>query len=385
MNNLDKNTKELVKGLKDGNDKALETALTAFQQATYERIKADFDEFTASQDKAVLAQRGYRSLTSEEKTFYEKFIEAAKASDYKQAIANIDVSFPDTTIEDVFKEITDTHPLLNRINFQSTTLVTKWVLSDASVTKATWGAINSAIVTEITGSLKEVDLGQNKLTAFALIPLDMLDMGATFIDKYIRALLAEGLATALEDGIINGDGNGKPIGLTRDIHEGVTVTGGAYPIKESVALDSFTPEDYGAVLATLAKTEQGNPRTFNQVQLIVNPVDYLTKIMPATTLLNANGAYVANVFPFPTEVIQSTSVAQGKAVLAVLPEYFMGVAASKSATIEYSDEFKYLEDMRTYKTKFYGNGRAYDNTCAVLLDISGISPAYLNVKEIATV
>ena len=139
------------------------------------------------------------------------------------------------------------------------------------------------------------------------------------------------------------------------------------------------------VLATLAVTEQGNPRTFNQVQLIVNPTDYLTKVMPATTLLNAQGAYINNVFPFPTEVIQSSSVAQGKAVLAILPEYFMGVAASKSATIEYSDEFKFLEDMRAYKTKFYGNGRAYDNTCAVLLDITGISPAYLNVKDISNV
>lgn len=383
MKNLDKHTKSLVKSM--GDNKELENAISALQQSIYEGVKADFEDYLETQDNAILAQRGYRNLTSEEKKFYEKFISAAKASDYKQAIANIDVSFPETILEDVFKELQDKHPLLKRINFQSTTLVTKWILSDATITKATWGAINSAIVTEIEGSLKMVDIGQNKLTAFALIPLDMLDMGAVFIDKYIRALLAEGLAVALEDGIINGDGNGKPIGLTRDIHDGVTVSGGVYPLKESVALDSFTPEDYGNVLATLAVTEQGNPRTFNQVQLIVNPTDYLTKVMPATTLLNAQGAYINNVFPFPTEVIQSSSVAAGKAVLALLPEYFMGVAASKSATIEYSDEFKFLEDMRTYKTKFYGNGRAYDNTCAVLLDITGIVPAYLNVRNVAGV
>ena len=40
---------------------------------------------------------------------------------------------------------------------------------------------------------------------------------------------------------------------------------------------------------------------------------------------------------------------EGEAILCILPEYFFGVGASKNASIEYSDEFKFLEDKRVYK------------------------------------
>ncbi len=384
MKNLDTKNKSIVADMR-GDDKAMAKAIAALQQNIAENIKADFEDFKREKDRKILAARGYRDLTSAENEFYNKFAESAKSADYKNSIANIDVSFPETVLEDVFKEITDTHPLLKKINFQAVTLVTKWILSDHTVTKATWGAINSAIITEIEGALKMIDLTQNKLTAFAIIPVDMLDMGAVFIDKYIRALLVEGLSIGLEDALINGTGKDCPIGLTRDIHEGVSVSDGVYPLKSAQALTSFAPEEYGAVLSTLATTEAGNPRAFNSVQLIVNPVDYFTKVMPATTVQGADGGYISNVFPFPTEVIPCTSVASGKAVLALLDEYFMGVGSAKTGVIEYSDEFKFLDDVRTYKTKFYGNGRAYDNTCAVYLDITDLEPAYITVKQLADV
>lgn len=45
----------------------------------------------------------------------------------------------------------------------------------------------------------------------------------------------------------------------------------------------------------------------------------------------------------------------------------MGIGGAKEGVIEYSDEFKFLEDKRTFKIKMYGMGRAYDNTVSVLL------------------
>ena len=291
---------------------------------------------------------------------------------------------PETIIEDVFKDLTTEHPLLAKINFKTVKYLTKWLLNDHTEDQAVWGEINSEITKQIESGFKTFDITQGKLTGYIVIPKDMLDLGPVFIDAYVRAILKEIIALGLEAGIINGTGvKGQPIGLVRDIHKGVSVdTENGYPEKEAVAVTNFSPAAYGKLVGeNLAKKENGKVRKINTLQMIVNPVDYLTKVMPATTLQNTNGEYKRDLFPIPTEVIQSAAVAEGKAILTVLPEYFFGIGASKEGQIEYSDEFKFLEDVRVYKTKMYGAGRCEDNTSAVVLDIANLDPAYITVKS----
>jgi hypothetical protein len=58
----------------------------------------------------------------------------------------------------------------------------------------------------------------------------------------------------------------------------------------------------------------------------------------------------------------------------------MGIGAGTSGgKIEYSDEYKFLDDERVYLTKLIGNGRALDNNAFILLDITGLVPAQLQV------
>ena len=110
-------------------------------------------------------------------------------------------------------------------------------------------------------------------------------------------------------------------------------------------------------------------------------VSFLITGMPATTVLNTAGSYVNNLFPFPTEVIISNEVATGDAVLCLLDEYFLGVGGSKNGVVEYSDEYKFIEDQRAFKIKQYAAGRAFDNTSALYLDINGVKPAYITVES----
>ena len=116
--------------------------------------------------------------------------------------------------------------------------------------------------------------------------------------------------------------------------------------------------------------------------MLCTPSDYYTKVMPATTVLNANGTYVNNLFPVPTQVVQTTQLTDGKAILFLPGEYGAFAGGSRQGTLEFSDEFKFLEDMRVFKIKQYADGRATDNTAALLLDISGLEPAYINVKGV---
>lgn len=368
----------LQKAMNSDNEEEIKQAWEGFHQSIADTIRQDFEE--ANGNQVILAQRGYRQLTADEKKYYEKLIEAGKSTTPKQAFAGMMEIMPETIIEDVFKDLTEEHPLLNKINFTSVKYLTKWILNDHTVQTAVWGEINSTITEEVTSAFRTVDITHCKLSAFAVIEKDMLDLGPTFLDNYIRTFLKESLLCALEKAIVDGTGKNQPIGLTRDVSEDVNVSGGIYPKKEKIAVTDFSPKTYGSLLAKLCVTEKGRNRKFNKVLMICNQQDYLTKIMPASTVLNSAGAYVNNLFPFPTDVEISNELATGEAVICLPEEYFMGIGGAKEGVIEYSDEFKFLEDKRVYKIKMYGMGKAYDDTVAILIDISNLDPAFITTK-----
>lgn len=370
----------LQSAMKSGGEEEVKQAWEQFHASVVESVRMDFE--MANGDEKILAQRGFRQLTQKEKNYYEKLIEAGKSKDPQQAMTDLITieAMPETIIEDVYRDLTEEHPLLAAINFQNVQYLTKWILNDHTKEAAVWGDINAEITKEIESSFKVVEITQCKLTAFAMIEKDMLELGPVFLDNYIRTFLKEALYCALEKGILTGSGLKMPVGLNRDIHKGVSYsTSTGYPEKEAIKVTSFLPEEYGNLLAKLAESESGRMRKFDKVTLVCNQVDYLKKVMPATTVLTTAGTYATNLFPFPTDVIRSNELDTGKAILFLPEEYFMGVGTSKDGAIEYSDEFKFLEDKRTFKIKLHAMGKAFDNTVAIVLDISELDPAYITV------
>ena len=218
-----------------------------------------------------------------------------------------------------------------------------------------------------------------------MIPKDMLELGPVYLDNYIRTILTDALACALENAVVNGTGKNMPIGLNRNISSTASVVGGEYPKKTAVKVTSFAPKEYGPLVAKLAKTEKGVYRKIDRVALICNPVDYLNKVMPATTVLNAAGTYTNNIFPFPTDTYQSAELAEGEAILCIPKEYFMGLGSSKAGAITFDDSAQFLEDNRVYMIKAFANGRAFDDTVAIVIDISKLDPAYITVKNMDAV
>src|SRR5699024_9902391 len=120
-----------------------------------------------------------------------------------------------------------------------------------------------------------------------------------------RQVLYEALANGLEAGIVAGDGNGKPIGMNRQVGEGVTVTGGVYPEKAKVTVSDLDPDTIGNLLSLIAVDPNGKPRQVRDLILIVNPQDYFQKVMPATTLMAPDGSYRNDVMPYPMTIVQS--------------------------------------------------------------------------------
>ena len=382
---------DIVQAMKSGDEKAAQTAWAAFHDSIAAKVRKDFAELQESNDAAVLAQRGYRQLTAKETKWYQKVIDALRSTNPKQEFVSIINSpneedlMPTTIIEDVYKNLRDNHPLLGAIDFQYTGYITKWILNDHTVQKAVWGPINSEIVKEITSAFKTETINQSKLSAYAVIENDMLDLGPTFLDGYIRACLAEALAAGLVYGLVDGTGKDEPVGLTRDIHDGVEFNSSTgYPRKTAEPVKDFSPKNYGPLVAKMAVNEKGKPKSFAEVSLVCNLVDYLTKIMPATTVLTSGGTYARDLFPFPTKVYVDNILETGEAVLFIPGEYHLFMGGQKNGVIEVSEENKFLEDQTVFKIKQHGTGRAADNTSALLLDISDLDPAYITVKEVTT-
>lgn len=381
---------QLSEAMQTNDQEKINKAWESFHDSIAESVRQDFEEAMKSNDSAVLVQRGFRQLTTKETKWYEKFIEAARSSNPKQAfttLLNTDLEedmMPETIIEDVYKHLEEEHPLLKAIGVQYVGFSTKWVLNDHTRQLAAWGEINSEIGKEITSAFKIIDVTQNKLSAFAAIQLDMLDLGPVFLDAYIRRCLLEALACGLEDGIVNGTGLNQPIGLIRDIHDGVSVsTSTGYPAKSKTVVTDFTPKTYGGLVAKMAQTENGKMRKVGKLVLLVNPVDYYNKIVPATTVMGTDGLYRADVLPVPTQIIQTTALASGDAVLFMPDEYKLLAGGRRNGSIEYSDEYKFLEDMRYFKIKQHATGKAFDDNCALYLDISNLEELYVTVKQYA--
>lgn len=247
---------------KEGNTEEFENGLHDLFKNFHDEIVAQAAAMQGSADAAVMAQRGVRQLTGEEKEFYNTLIGAMKASgdsNPMMALAGTDKTFPITIITEVMEDMKQAHPLLEEVDTVSATGLMKFLINTDTGDNATWDALETAISKEVASAFKEIDLGQFKLSAWIPISIDMLELGASWLDSYIRVCLSEALAIGFENGIVTGTGKNMPIGMDRSVADDVTVTAGVYPQKEAVAVTDFGRATYGNLVSRLAKHRMGNP------------------------------------------------------------------------------------------------------------------------------
>ena len=365
---------KMMDALKANDSEAYVQAVEEMMQEVAKETASRFEMMQDEKDVAVLQSRGIRQLTGEETKYYQALAEAMRDANPKQALTNVKVTMPETVLTSVFEDLQTNHPLLSRIKFMPTGGAVKMLMSTGETQQAQWGELCDEVVKEILAGFKEVDTGLLKLSAFLPVCKALLDLGPAWLDSFVRQVLYEALANGLEYGIINGDGNKKPIGMDRQVGAGVSVTGGVYPQKAAVKVTDLDPVTIGSLLATMAKDEDGKQRVVKDVILIVSPVDYFSKVMPATTVMAPDGTYRNDVLPYPMTVIQSAAMAEGKAIIGIAYKYFAAAGMGKDGRIEYSDHYQFIEDNRVYLIKLYANGFPMDNNAFQRLDISGLKP-----------
>lgn len=371
-------TESDVGGFNQALDGMLQLKAEALKNEYEQKMQQMIDEHT----QQVLAARGANQLTPEERNYYTQFAKAASSSNPKQAVDGLAERMPKTIINRVFEDLRTNHPLLSKINFIAAGGLVEMVINTNGYQEAAWGALTDEIVKELTSGFKVISATLLKISAFLPVCKAMLDLGPEWLDRFVREVLYEALANGLEAGLVAGDGNGKPIGMIRQVGDNVVVTGGVYPEKEAQEIEDLTPVTVGALLAQLATDPDGENRKVEDVLFLVNPVDYYQKVMPATTLMAPDGSYRNDVMPYPMSIIQSPSVPSGKAVLGLGRRYIALLGTAKEGKIEYSDHYRFLEDERVYLIKAYANGLPADDTSFLLLDISKLKEVTYTVVQV---
>ena len=287
-------------------------------------------------------------------------------------------------IDAVMDDIRRAHPLLDEITFMNTHGAIKMLVNKKGAQTAVWGKITSAIAAELEGAFDAVDTMLLKLSAYMPISKDLVELGPTWMDAYVRATLSEAVALGLEVGIVDGDGKEKPIGMTRDVSDTANVQGGVYPRMTAVKLTSLEAEELGKIVAKLARDplnkDDKHARPVNGLLLLVNPFDYWEKFMPATTPRATDGTFNHDVLPIPAKMIQTPALEKGVAVIGIAKKYFAALGSPRKANIVYDDSVRFIEDERVYMAKLFGAGFPMDEYAFVLLDVSALKPYALTVK-----
>ncbi len=314
-------------------------------------------------DRSILQQRGQNVLTSEETKFFNAAVLDGGFKD--------DSILPETTQERVFEDLVKEHPLLDALGLQDLGAVTKFIYSDATKAFA-WKEIFGDISGQVNAAFRSEKIGQLKLTAFAVIPNDMLELGPVWIERYVRTLLVESYSVGLEYGFVNGRGatQSEPVGLLKDVNAET----GAITDKTSSGTLTFAPSQYGEIIAgelysvvkalsTNAKNE--SRKIGGKVVMVVNPIDSIG-VQFRNTIQTANGQWVT-ALPYNIQVVESEEIPVGKALFFVKGEYLAVIAGGYK--LKKFDQTFAMEDATLYTIKQFANGKPKDNKTALLYDL----------------
>lgn len=349
---------EIKNAIDSGDADKFAEAIVKNIQANGDRIQQELIEEAKNfnienADASILAQRGFKPLTAAERKYY---------NEVKDKHSFDGLELPKTVFERVFEDLTKNHPLLSEINFVNVTGVTEWVVRKDDVEAAWWGKLCDEIKKKLDNAFETIKTDLYKVSAYVPVCKAMLALGPEWLDRYVRTILGESIALAMEKAIIAGEGGEEPIGIIKKIAD---VSGGKNQDKVAKALADFSPESIGGeILAPLAKGKNGLSRLI----LIVNSTDYYKKFYPLFNIQDENGVYHKQNLPFDGKVIESIYMPEGKMVVGEAKNYFMGIGSALK--IEHSDEYRFLEEQRVYIAKQYANGRPRKDEDFLVFDIT---------------
>lgn len=344
---------------------AMELVVSAKNDELIQKILADADR--AASDAQFAKSLNLRILNEEETKFYNILKSGPKQAITIDQVDFIPTTIIDRTLEDVKKE----SKLLQLINFAPAG-VKRWFTA-SKTGKGKWGGLTEAITSELSAGIAGLNMEVSKFHVLLLVPKSIRELGLPFVDKYFMAILKEAFEDGIEDGYLNEDGKDAPIGIYRLINTSVD---GVHTAKTlNTAITDFKPKTLAPVKKAL---NNGGKRSIDKIYLICNPADKADYVEPA--LYDAEGKMISSYKNL--EVIDTPNNPLGMAAFTLAGKYTMGLNGFNLT--EYK-EAKALDDVDALVIKAYGNGRADDDNCAFVFDVTKLEEYIPTVRTVAEV
>ena len=367
---LQQKVKELLDGAED-KSAAIYEAAEMIINAKHDTLIKELVEQNAkaAADESYRKSLGLHALSKEESEFYEKVKGGVYQAITAKQIDIMPTSIVDRTLEDV-KKASD---ILTLVNFAPAD-VKHWITGEHSG-KAAWGTeLTSEITGELSATIKGIDLEQHKLTVYMVIPKAISDLALPFVDKYFRAILAEAMQDGLVEGYLNGNGKTGPVGITKKL-ETFTSTGTAQDKTKLNTIKKFSPKGLKEVRKTLSNKGK---RRVAELHLICNPLDEAEYVDPCLYGEALTGGYRNTSF-MPIVKHVDANCPEGTGIFTLKGVYTMGTSGVR---FDEYDQTKAMEDANLVIGKCYANGRADDDNCAVVFDITKLEEYVLPVNQV---
>lgn len=367
---LQQKVKELLDGAED-KSAAIYEAAEMITNAKHDTLIKELVEQNAkaAADESYRKSLGLHTLSKEESEFYEKVKGGVYQAITAKQIDIMPTSIVDRTLEDV-KKASD---ILTLVNFAPAD-VKHWITGEHSG-KAVWGTELTAEITgELSATIKGIDLEQHKLTVFLVIPKAIRDLALPFVDKYFRAILVEAMQDGLVEGYLNGNGKTGPVGITKKL-ETFTSTGTAQDKTKLNTIKKFSPKGLKEVRKTLSNKGK---RRVTELHLICNPLDEAEYVDPCLYGEALTGGYRNTSF-MPIVKHVDANCPEGTGIFTLKGVYTMGTSGVR---FDEYDQTKAMEDANLVIGKCYANGRANDDNCAVVFDITKLEEYVLPVNQV---
>ncbi len=345
--------------------KAAEMIMTAKYQKLIEELTEQSER--AAADKDYRESLGLHALSKEETEFYEKFKDVKQAVTAKQ----IDI-IPTTIIDRTLDDVKKASDILSLVQFAPAD-VKKWIVAEHTG-QAVWGELTAAITGELSTTFTALTIEQHKLTVYMVIPKAIRDLALPFVDRYFTAILAEAMQDGLVKGYLMGDGKTGPIGIMKKI-ESYKEDGTANDKEIDSTITKFSPKGLAEVRKTLSNNGR---RIVSTLELICNPLDEAEYVDPALYGEALTGGYRNTSF-MPINKHVDANCPQGRGIFTIPNVYVMG--ATNVRMDEY-DQTKAMEDADLIVGKCYANGRAVDDKCAIVFDITKLEEYVLPVNQV---
>ena len=347
---------------------AIMQSIEMIQEATHAELIGQVvaEAERASHDAEYKKQLGLRNLSQEEKKVYENFKDIKQAFTANQ-IDIIPTEIIDRTLDDVKKA----SPIMKLVNMAPAN-VKKWIVASHSGA-AVWGALTDANKGELSAEITSLNIELHMLSAYLVIPKAIRELSLEFVDRYFMAILSEAMQDGLVKGYLDGDGKTGPIGIFRQI-ETVESAGTNKAKTVLTTVTKFSPKGLAPVRKTL--TNDGK-RVVDKLYLICNPSDEAEYVDPCMYGEALTGGYVNKSF-IDIEKIVDANCPKGKAAFTIAGYYTMGTTGVR---VNEYDQTKAMENADLIIASCYANGRAVDDSVAVVFDVTKLEEYVLPVTQ----